>query len=365
MEIASGRLDRAFFAHQKEYEDAALEVLRSGWYVMGEALKKFESSYAAYIGARACVGLGNGLDALTIAFRALGVGKGDEVIVQSNAFIACVMGVTINGATPVFVEPNEYYMLDPARIEEKLTAKTKAILVVHLYGHPADMDAVCAIAKKHGLLLVEDCAQSHGAAWNGQTTGSFGDAGCFSFYPSKNLGCFGDGGCAVVNDPNVEQNMRTLRNYGSQKRYYNEVVGTNSRLDEIQAALLSVRLGHMDEITAERRRLAKNYLDGIANPRLRLPMVAEKANPVWHQFVIRSEQRDALKAELEDRGVHTIIHYPIPPHMSQAYAYLGFHKGDFPIAERMAEEVLSLPLYGGMTEEEQGYVVDALNGFGG
>ena len=365
MKVLSDRLDRSFQLHQREYEEAALRVLRSGWYVMGRELADFEGAYAAYIGGKYCVGLGNGLDALWIAFRALGIGPGDEVIVQSNAFIACVMGITINGATPVFVEPNEYFMIDPKKIEDKITPKTKAILVVHLYGQAADMDAVTGIAKAHGLYVVEDCAQSHGAEWNGKKTGSFGDVSCFSFYPTKNLGGFGDGGGVVLNDPALDRKIRTIRNYGSEKRYYNEMVGTNSRLDEIQAALLAVRLGHLEEIIKERRLLAEGYLDGIRSPLIRLPETAEKASHVWHQFVIRCQSRDRLKAYLADLGINTIIHYPIPPHLSQAYAYLGIPKGALPIAELMAREVLSLPLYGGMTKEEQAYVVDALNSYPG
>lgn len=365
MKVPAGRLDRAYEAHREEFETAALRVLRSGWYVMGEELASFERQYADYIGTKSCVGLGNGLDALWIAFKALGIGAGDEVIVQSNAFIACVMGVTINGATPVFVEPNEYFLLDPAGIEDQITSRTKAILVVHLYGQAADMGAVMDIAKRHGLLVVEDCAQSHDATWNGVRTGSFGDIGCFSFYPSKNLGGFGDGGAVTLNDPALNEKVRTIRNYGSQKRYYNEMVGTNSRLDEIQAALLAVRLQYMDEITQERRTLAENYRNGIINPAIALPAVCPGAGHVWHQFVIRSKKRDALKAYLAEKEIGTIIHYPIPPHLSQAYDYLNIPKGALPVAERMADEVLSLPLYGGMTNSEQQYVIDALNGFHG
>ena len=237
--------------------------------------------------------------------------------------------------------------------------------MVHLYGQAADMDAIMDVARRHRLRVVEDCAQSHGAKWRGKTTGSFGDIGCFSFYPSKNLGCFGDGGAAVTDDPALEQKMRTIRNYGSEQRYHNQVVGTNSRLDEIQAALLSVRLKYIREITQERERLANTYLTGIRNPFLSLPRTAPGAGHVWHQFVVRCAQRDALQAYLAQRGVGTLIHYPIPPHLSQAYACLGLSAGSLPVAERMAQEVLSLPLYGGMTGQEQAYVIDCINQFGG
>ena len=290
-------------------------------------------------------------------------GAGDEVLVQGNTYIASVMGITINGATPIFVEPDEYYNIDVTKLEEKITEKTKAILVVHLYGQASGMDEVVRICKKHNLKLVEDCAQSHGACFDGQMTGTFGDVGCFSFYPSKNIGAFGDGGGVIVKDAGLAEDFRVYRNYGSEKRYYNKVVGANSRLDELQAGLLRVRLRHVEECEEERRQIAARYLAEIQNDKLILPGVQEGATAVWHQFVVRSEQRDELKKYLEEKEIGTIIHYPIPPHLSEAYQYLGYKKGDFPITEQYASQVLSLPMYNGMTEEEQSYVIDAINAF--
>lgn len=363
MKIMPNRMDRGFYRYQEEFEAKALEVLRSGWYVLGKEVKSFEEEFAAYTGAKYCVGLASGLDALWLAFRVLGVGLGDEVIVQGNTYIASVMGITINGATPVFVEPDDYYEIDPAKIEEKITNRTKAVLVVHLYGQATNMESVVELCRRRGLYLVEDCAQSHGACFQGKMTGTFGDIGCFSFYPSKNLGAFGDGGAIVTDDERIDADMRVLRNYGSEKRYYNKVVGTNSRLDEIQAGLLRVRLSHMDELTKEKQEIAKRYLAEIHNEKIRLPETIDGASHVYHQFVIRCKERDALIEYLNGLEIGTIIHYPIPPHLAEAYAYLGFKEGDFPITERLAKEVLSIPMYNGMTKEEQSYVIDALNAF--
>lgn len=363
MKIMANRMDRGFFRYQKEFEDKALEVLRSGWYVLGNEVKSFEEEFAAYTGSGYCIGLASGLDALWIAFRVLDIGPGDEVIVQGNTYIASVMGITINGATPVFVEPDEYYNMDTAKIEEKITDRTKAILVVHLYGQASKMDTVVELAKKYNLKLVEDCAQSHGACFQGQMTGTFGDVGCFSFYPSKNIGAFGDGGAVVVKDKKLAEDFRIFRNYGSEKRYYNKLVGANSRLDELQAGLLRIRLRHVAEYEEERQQIAKRYLDEVKNPKLELPKVREGATAVWHQFVIRTSCREELISYLNEREIGTIIHYPIPPHLSEAYADLGYQRGAFPVTERYADEVLSLPMYNGMTEEEQTYVIEALNSF--
>lgn len=274
------------------------------------------------------------------------------------------MGITINGAIPVFVEPDEFYNIDASKIEEKITERTKAILIVHLYGQASNMKDVLTLCKKYNLRLVEDCAQSHGAEFAGRMTGTFGDIGCFSFYPSKNMGAFGDGGAIITNDAQIAQDVRIFRNYGSEKRYYNKVVGTNSRLDELQAALLRVRLSHMNEITEERRQIGSRYLKRINNVQFVLPQIRDGATTVWHQFVIRCKDRDKLVKYLDDKGVGTIIHYPIPPHLAEAYRYLGYKKNDFPIAEQYANEVLSLPIYNGITVEEQEYVIDILNKFG-
>lgn len=349
--------------YQSEFEAKALEVLRSGWYVLGKEVIAFEKEFASYVGVDYCVGLASGLDALWIAFRVLGIGSGDEVIVQGNTYIASVMGITINGATPVFVEPDEYYNLNADRIEEKITEKTKAILVVHLYGQASNMESIMKIANKHGLRVVEDCAQSHGACFNGKTTGTFGDIGCFSFYPSKNLGVFGDGGAIVTDNIQVAEAVRVFRNYGSEKRYYNRVVGTNSRLDELQAGLLRVRLSHIHELEEEKRKICCRYLKELHNDAVELPQIRKGAGHIWHQFVVRTEKRQKLIDYLNEKGVGTIIHYPIPPHLSEAYKYLNVPQGSLPVTEKYAESVLSIPLYNGMTEEEQTYVIDVLNAY--
>lgn len=365
MNIMPNDLKRQYDLFAPEYEQKALEVLRKGWYVLGEEVKAFEEEYAALIGSRHCVGLANGLDALWISFKLLGVGPGDEVIVSANAYVACVIGITMNGATPVFVEPDEYDNIDADKIEAAITRNTVAILAVHLFGQACDMDKICDIASRRGLLLIEDCAQSHLTTWRGKTTGTFGDAACFSFYPTKNLGAFGDAGAITTSSDALNDALRVFRNYGSRQRYYCEVVGVNSRLDELQAALLRVKLSHLKELNAERERIAARYLGEVNNELIKMPKVRPGSSMIWHQFVIHSERRDALAAFLKKRGIGTIIHYPIPPHLSEAYAYLGYGEGDFPITERAAKEVLSLPMYNGMTDEELDYVIAALRDFGG
>ncbi len=356
-------MDRGFCMYQKEFEDKALEVLRSGWYILGKEVSSFEEEFAAYTGAKYCVGLASGLDALWIAFRLLKIGIGDEVIVQGNTYIASVMGITMNGATPVFVEPDEHFGMDPERIEARITDKTRAVLVTHLYGMASRMDEITAICKKHHLRLVEDCAQSHGACFRGQMTGTFGDVGCFSFYPSKNLGAFGDAGAVVTNDEGLAREFRIFRNYGSEKRYYNKVVGANSRLDELQAGLLRVRLTHIEELTKEKQKIANRYHEELKNQRIQLPELAPGATGVWHQYVLRCEERDRLIEYLNEKEIGTIIHYPIPPHLAEAYQYLGHTKGFLPITEHLANTVLSIPMYNGMTDEEQTYVIKAINSF--
>lgn len=362
--ILANRMDREFYANQEAYEGAALRALRSGWYIMGEELKSFESEFAAYTGTKYAIGVGNGLDALWIAFRVLGIEAGDEVIVQANTYIASVMGITINGATPIFVEPDKYHCIDVDKIEEKITDKTKAILVVHLYGQATNMDVVMDIARRHNLKVVEDCAQAHGATWNDKPIGSWGDLACFSFYPTKNLGAFGDAGAITTSDADLAEKVRIFRNYGSEKKYYNKVVGTNSRLDEIQAALLRVKLSHMDSINEERCAIASRYLAELKNPLIALPEVKDGATMVWHQFVIMCERRDELIKYLDENGIGSIIHYPIPPHLSEAYEYLGYKKGSFPITEQYADQILSIPMYTGMTADEQSRVIDVINRFG-
>lgn len=357
------RMDRGFYQYQKEYEDKALKVLRSGYYVLGEEVRDFEEEFARYVGAKYCIGLASGLDALWIAFKLLGIGSGDEVIVQGNTYIASVMGITINGATPVFCEPNEHFGIDVEKIEKLITKKTKAILVVHLYGMASKMDTIVELCKKYNLKLVEDCAQSHGACFNGKMTGNFGDVGCFSFYPSKNLGAFGDAGAVVVNDEDLAKKFRIFRNYGSEKRYYNKMIGANSRLDELQAALLRVKLKHIDDLTAERIKIAEYYSQNIRNTKIKLPVLDKGATGVWHQYVIRCEERDELIEHLNSYEIGSIIHYPIPPYLAEAYQYLGYKEGSFPITEHLSKTILSIPIYNGMTKEEQDYVIDTINKF--
>lgn len=363
MKIMPNRMDRGFELYQQDFENKAIEVLRSGWYILGKEVAAFEEEFAKYTGAKYCVGLASGLDALWIAVRLLGIGKGDEVLVQGNTYIATVMGVTMNGAIPIFVEPDEHYGMDVTKMEELITEKTKAVMVTHLYGMASNMDEIVRICKKHNLKLIEDCAQSHGAMINGKMTGTFGDVGCFSFYPSKNLGAFGDAGAVVVKDEELAKEFKVFRNYGSEKRYYNKVVGANSRLDELQAGLLRVRLLHMAELTEEKCRIAERYTNEIMNPKLTLPTLVEGATCVWHQYVIRCEERDRLIEYLNEKEIGTIIHYPIPPHLAEAYTYLGHKIGDYPITEKYANTVLSIPMYNGMTKEEQDYVIAALNDF--
>ena len=363
--ILPNNLQRQYQLFAEEYKKKACQVLDSGWYVLGNEVKSFEKSWSEYVGTLFCAGVASGLDALVMAFRALGVGVGDEVVVASNAYVACVMGITINGATPVFVEPNDYFNIDESKIEAAITPKTKAILAVHLFGQCCDMDTICSIAEKHGLHVVEDCAQAHGNHWNGKVAGSFGTLSCFSFYPTKGCGAFGDGGAVCTNVKEYDERIRTMRNYGSRERYVNVEVGMNSRLDELQAGLLNVKLGHLQELNDERVLLAGRYAKGMRNPLVRLPSVRSQADSVWHQYVVRTEYRDALIEHLNSRGVGSIIHYPVPPHLQPAYAYLGYKRGDFPIAERQANEVLSLPMYNGMTDEEQARVIDAINSFNG
>lgn len=363
MEIKCNVLDRQFFMHQSEYEEAALRVLRSGWYVLGNEVLAFEEEFAAYTGRKYCVGLNSGLDALIMSVRALGIGCGDEVIVQANTYIATVLGITENNATPVFVGPDEYFNIDAEKIERAITSKTKAIMVTHLYGQSSNMDLIVEIAKRHNLEIIEDCAQSHGACFHGKMTGTFGISGCFSFYPTKNLGAFGDAGAIVTDDKEFADAIRMMRNYGSRVRYHNEIEGLNSRLDEMQAALLRVKLKYIDELNNERKIAASIYDKGLKNDKIILPKVRDGAESIYHQYVVRCSDRDKLRAFLEERGIQSQIHYPIPPHLAECYRHLGHEKGEFPIAERMAREVLSLPMYTGMTEEEQQYVIENINQF--
>ena len=338
------------------------QVYDSQWFLQGKKLKQFEEEFAAYCGAKYCVGTGNGLDALQLMLRAYDIGPGDEVIVPSNTFIATALAVSYTGATPVFVEPGwSTLLLDPDLIEEKITERTKAIIAVHLYGRLADMSRIREVARKHNLFLFEDAAQAHGAEHNGVKAGNFGDAAAFSFYPGKNLGAFGDAGAVVTNDEQAAAKIRALGNYGSYEKYKHEFKGMNSRMDEIQAAVLSVKLRHLDEWTKERKELAQYYYDEIHNTRVELPEYME--NNVYHIFPVFCEDRNELQVYLAKKGIHTLIHYPTPMHLQGAYADMGYGKGDFPIAEKICAWELSIPLYPGLSKEEAGYIVDAINRF--
>ena len=329
-------------------------------------LDSFEKEFSEYIGTKHCVGLASGLDALQIAFRVIGIKEGDEVIVCSNSYIACVMGITMNNGTPIFVEPDEYDNIDANKIEEKITDKTKAILAVHLYGQSCEMDKIMDIANRHSLKVIEDCAQAHGTTWKGKKVGSIGDIGCWSFYPTKNLGAFGDGGAITTNNEEYANEFRVIRNYGSKRIHYeNDIIGMNSRLDELQAGLLRVKLKHLDELNGERIDIANRYIEKINNPLIQILQTRPNSNNIYHQFVIHCQKRDQLMEYLKEKEIMTIIHYPIPPHLQKAYDYLGYKEGDLPISEKYAKEVLSLPIYNGLSFEQLDFVIDAINNFKG
>lgn len=348
----------------KELRDAFDRVYTRSWYIEGIEDENFEKSFAQYCNRKYCVGVGNGLDSLFLALKALGIKRGDEVIVPSNTYIATALAVTYVGATPVFVEPDiNTFNIDSSLIENAITSKTRAIMPVHLYGQPCDMDSIINVAKKYNLYIVEDCAQAHGARYKGKVVGSFGDAAGFSFYPGKNLGALGDAGASVTDNEEIAKKIRALGNYGSDYKYHHILQGNNSRLDELQAAFLSAKLPRLDEINCQRREIAKKYLEGISNPNIILPTVPDYAEPVWHIFGIRCRNRDKLEKWLNNSGIGTNKHYPIPMHLQECYAGLGFKKGDFPIAEEISQTELSLPLYYGMTEEEIKYVIDRVNEF--
>ena len=348
----------------KDLRDAFERVYTRSWYIEGVEDENFEKAFAQYCDRKYCVGVGNGLDALMLALKALGVGEGDEVIVPSNTYIATALAVTYVGAKPVFVEPDiKTFNIDPNRIEAAITDRTKAIMPVHLYGQACDMDPIMEIARKYSLYVVEDCAQAHGATYKGKMIGSFGDAAGFSFYPGKNLGALGDAGAMVTNDKEIADKVRALGNYGSDYKYHHIYLGNNSRLDEMQAAFLSAKLPHLDKINAERRRIANRYLNDIKNTQIVLPYIPEYASPVWHIFGIRCKRRTELETFLNERGIGTNKHYPIPMHLQECYKDLGFKNGDFPIAEEISATELSIPMYYGMTDQEIQYVIDSINEF--
>ena len=349
---------------KSEIKGAFERVLERSWYIEGAEDESFEKAFADYIGAKYCVGVGNGLDALVMALKALDIGSGDEVIVPANTFIASVLAISYAGATPVLVDPEaDTFNIDPEKIEAAVTDRTKAIIPVHLYGQACKMDRIVEIAEKYDLKIIEDCAQAHGATYKGKTTGTFGDAAGYSFYPGKNLGALGDAGAVVTDNEALEKKIRALGNYGSDYKYHHIYKGNNSRLDEMQAAFLSAKLPILEKMNDERRRVAQRYLTEIKNPAVVLPYVNEDCVPVWHVFAVKCDRRDELEEYLNSRGIGTNKHYPIPVHLQECYKDLGYKEGDFPVAEEISRTELSLPMYYGMTDEEIDYVIESINRF--
>lgn len=349
-------------AYRESFHDAIDSVLESGWLILGEQTKSFECNFANYCGSKFCVGVANGLDALHLALKAWGLGPGDEVIVPSNTYIATWLAVSFTGATVVPVEPElDSFNIDPKSIKDSITPNTKAIIAVHLYGHAANMAEIMDIAYEHGIKVLEDAAQAHGAMFNSTRVGNLADAAAFSFYPGKNLGALGDGGCITTNDQDLAEKLASLRNYGSQRKYHNEVIGVNSRLDELQSAFLNVKLPFLDSDNEHRQRIAAIYTKGLAGLKgVVLPFAAPYTNHVWHLYVIRHEQRDWLQNELVKKGVSTMIHYPVPPHLQPAYAHLGYKKSSFPISELIHNQVLSLPMGPTISFNEAEYVAESI-----
>ena len=355
-------LKKSYISLKSEIDASIRRVLNSGQYILGEEVDLFENEYAEYCGAKYCVGLGNGLDALQLGLLALDVGPGDEVIVPSNTYIATWLAVSRCGAKPVPVEPElASYNINPDHIEAKITSKTKVILPVHLYGQPADLEPILAIAKKHKLSVLEDAAQAHGALYKGEKIGSHGDIVAWSFYPGKNLGCFGDGGAVTTNSLGIADKIKKLRNYGSSIKYINDIKGFNSRLDPIQAAVLRVKLKVLDDWNLKRTKIAMIYQSKLKNGLSTLPKVQKWATPAWHLYVIQHPNRDDLQMKLKDMGINTMIHYPIPPHLQGAYSDLNMPKGTFPISEEIHSRVLSLPIDPFLNLEEIEYVIEAFN----
>lgn len=347
-----------------QINNAFERVFKNSWYIEGKEDENFENAFSSYCQTKYCVGTGNGLDALMLSLKAIGITTGDEVIVPSNTYIATALAVTYVGGTPIFVEPDiRTFNIDPNKIEEKITKKTKAIIPVHLYGQACDMDQILTIAKIHSLYVVEDCAQAHGATYRGKKVGSFGDAAGFSFYPGKNLGALGDAGAVVTSTKDIADKVRALGNYGSDYKYHHIYKGNNSRLDEMQAAFLNAKLPLLDKVNENRRITAQKYIKGIHNQHVILPYVNENCNPVWHIFAIRSNQRDRLESYLNNAGIGTNKHYPIAIHLQKCYEDLGLHVGDLPIAEEISATELSLPMYYGMTNEEIQYVIETINSY--
>jgi dTDP-4-amino-4,6-dideoxygalactose transaminase len=360
-------LKPAYRELQVDLAAAARRVMESGWYILGGEVEAFEGEFAAYCGAKHCVGVGNGLDALILILRSYEIGIDSEVIVPANTYIATWLAVSYVGATPVPVEPDlQTYNLDSGRIEDAITTRTRAIIPVHLYGQPAEMETIREIALRHGLRVIEDAAQAHGSVYGEKRAGNLGDAAAFSFYPTKNLGAFGDAGAVVTNDDGIADRVRVLRNYGSRARYHNEVKGVNSRLDPIQASFLRVKLQRLDEWNARRSNVAGQYLEALKGcPNLILPSVAPAAEPAWHLFVLRHYRREKLQKYLNESGIETLVHYPVPPHLSGAYASGGWKRGDFPFTEELANTVFSIPISPHLGSDGIASVVHNLQAFKG
>jgi len=345
----------------EEINHAIQGVLKSGWFILGEQVKGFEEEFSRYIGTKYATGVNSGSDALYLALQALGIGKGDEVITVSHTFVSTADAIVRNGAKPVFVDIDaDTYCIDVAKIEERITKRTRALLPVHLYGHPADMEPITDIARRHRLFVIEDACQAHGAEYKGKKVGSIGDIGCFSFYPVKNLGAYGDGGVVLTNDQALATKLRMLGNCGQSQKYYHDFVGVNSRLDEIQAAILRVKLHHLEEWNERRREIARFYDELLRDSGIALPLEKDYAKHVYHLYVIRHKNREKLQKRLLDDGIQTLIHYPIPVHLQRAYRTLGYGKGDLPVTEKCAGEVLSLPIFTELKNEEVEYVAQSL-----
>lgn len=365
MKVPFVDLNAAHEELRREINQAFERVVSGGFFILGREVEAFESEFARYCSARYCIGVGSGLDAISLILRAFDIGPGDEVIVPAHTFVATWLAVTAVGARPVPVEPDlGTCNINPGLVEAALSSRTRAIIAVHLYGQPCDMDALRVIAGKRGLKLIEDAAQAHGATWRGERVGALSDAAAFSFYPTKNLGALGDGGAVTTNDELIATRVRECRNYGSSAKYRHDVIGVNSRLDELQAAFLRVKLKRVDEWNELRRKIAASYLTNLSGLEgLRLPAVLPYAEPVWHLFVVRSTQRGALMQHLRAEGITTLIHYPEPPHLSKAYRVSGTHFSDLPLTETMAASILSLPVFPHMTSEEREYVIQKVRAF--
>lgn len=363
MDVEYVSLKRHYELYQSEYEQAALRILRSGWFILGPELEKFEKEFAHHIGRKYCIGVNSGTDALILALRALGISEGDEVIVPAGSYIASVIGVTENGATPVFIDSDDFFLMDAKKIENAITPRTKAILPVHMYGQSCDMNKIMEIANKHSLFVVEDCAQSHDAAYDGKKTGTFGIMGCFSFYPTKPLGALGDAGAVLTDNEEMADKVRMLRNYGSKRKYQNEITGINSRMDELQAALLRVGLKHIKEDYYLRERIACKYMSSIRNSKVKLPKIQDRATHSYHLFPLIVDNQDFFRDYLKQYGIKTQIHYPVPPYCAECYQKVGHVSEDFEKANYIAKHEVSLPIYAGMPEEEAIYVVDVVNSY--